>query len=460
MASSSEDMKPNVEGLATLLVLQDQVKKLKNLREFGYFTTNETHRLMHFNIAYLWQKWELFDVNILAQSEVGEIDQKTPTNQWVKDIIKSFLNGANSGKIQIFDFQDLSSSMEERPEIKKSLTKNWPEVLPRYILWSPFLDTMGDISGGLIFFRDHAFTAQELKMFGWLASNYQYTWQFLTKSRLILFRKLFRKRNTLIIFGIIIAGIMLFPIRLSVVSNAIVGPKSPALINAPIAGIIKEFLVKPGDIIKTGQLLVVLDKKDIQNSLEVNQKKLLLTEAKLRSANTQGYDKTETRSEIPILEADLAINKAEVEYTKAVLDKTDIVSPVDGIAVFDSKEDWVGQPVQAGENIMTIADPNQVELKIELPVSELIDLKVGDKGKFYVYGQFSEMAVQLTSLGYSAKMLPNKTLAYLFIAEFIDKKNIPRLGSQGTVRLYGDYVPMVYYLFRRPLQYIRQLFGV
>lgn len=459
MKKEKEDLAPNVAGLATLLVLQDQVKRLTNLKEFGYFTTNETHRLLHFNTAFLWQKWELFNVQLLAQSEVGEIDQQTPVNQWLKDTIKEILKNDKSKKIQILDFENYTGELEKKI-ISPALFKTWPDILPKYVLWSPFLDAEYDISGGLILFRDNPFTEQELKMFSWLANNYQYTWRFLTKSKLIAFRKIFKKRNTLVIAGIVLLGIMLFPIRISVVSNATVVAKDPALINAPIAGVIKEFLVKPGDSVKTGQLLVVLDKKDIQNSLEVNQKKMLLTQAKLRSANTQGYDKAETRSEIPILEADLAINNAELDYAKSVLDKTDITSPMDGVAVFDSKEDWVGQPVQAGENLMTVADPRHVQLKIFLPITELIDLEVGALGKFYVYGQFSEVPVRLISLGYSAQMLPNKTLAYPYIAEFMDEKNPPHLGSQGTVRLYGSYVPVVYYLFRRPFQAIRQMLGV
>jgi hypothetical protein len=451
---------PNLQGLATLLVLQDQVKNLTNLKEFGYFTTNETHRLLHFNTAYLWQKWELFDIQLLAQSEVAEIDQQTPANQWVKEAIKSILKIPNSRVIQAFDFGKSNPNPDTKVELNQDVVKTWPDVLPRHVLWSPFLDLSDEISGGLLLFRENPFTEQEVKMFRWLANNYQYTWQFLTKNNLIYFHRLFKKRVSLTILSVIAVGILLFPLRLSVVASATVSPKSPAFINAPIPGVIKEFLVKPGERVKSGQLLLELDKRDLQNSVAVTQKKFLYTQAKLRSATSQGYNKTDVRSEVPILQAELAVNKAELEYTQSILNKTDIYSPIDGVAVFDSKEDWLGQPVQAGENILTIADPNQVELKIALPTSELINLEVGTLGKFYVYGQLSEVPVSITTLGYNAKMMPNKTLAYQFIAEFTDPASAPRLGSQGTVRLYGHYVPLFYYLLRRPMQAIRQIFGV
>jgi hypothetical protein len=68
--------------------------------------------------------------------------------------------------------------------------------------------------------------------------------------------------------------------------------------------------------------------------------------------------------------------------------------------------------------------------------------------------------IVLQSIGYNAKLTPSKILAYQFTAKFIDPKNIPRLGSQGNIRLYnGHYVPFFYYILRRPLQALRQTFG-
>lgn len=463
--SDQNTVPPNWEGIATLLVLQDQVKNLKNLREFGYFTTNETHRMIHFNTSFLWQYYDVVEVRLLSQSEVPEVDSQSAVSLWVKKCIKEITKLPNSKKVQTLDFENIATNPElktyiEQDIFSKEVMNLWPSALPKYVLWSPFLDEHEDITGGLIFFRSHAFTEQELKMFTWLSRNYQYTWQFLTKHKMLFLKRLFKRKKNIIIASIAALIILLFPVRLSVVADATVSPKDPALINAPIAGTIKSFSVKPGDTVSKDQLLLQLDKKDILNTIQIDERKVSYSQAKLRSANEQGYEKPETRSEIPILEAELNVNQAELDYYKAILNKTDITSPIDGVAIFESKEDWIGQPVQEGENIMMIANPDNVQLKIELPVANLINLNVGDKGKFYVYGQLSETPVQLTQIGYNAKMTASKILAYQYIADFTDPSSKPLLGSQGTVRLYGHYVPLIYYVLRRPLHAVREFFGV
>jgi multidrug efflux pump subunit AcrA (membrane-fusion protein) len=461
------NMSPNLEGLATLLVLQDQVKNLSNLKEFGYFTTNETHRLLNYNTAYLWKKGEAVNIQLLDQSEIAEIDLQSPSSQWVKDAIHAMLKKFDkANEIQALNFEESNQNSPEKDlsstsnvQLDRKMMQHWPEMLPKYILWCPFLDTTNEISGGLIFFRENAFSEQEIKMFKWLANNYQYTWIVLTKTNLSRFYKWYKDKPYFKILATIFILTMLFPTHMSVAANATVESSNPAPISASIPGVIKEFLVKPGDTVKAGQLLMTIDKSDLLKAIAINQKKVLLTQVKLRSASNQGYDKTENRNEIPILEAQLAIDQAEMDYSKSLLTKADIISPIDGIAVFDSKEDWLGQPVQAGENILTIADPKHVKLKISLPVPDLITLEVGSKGKFYVFGQLSEIPVELTSLGYEAKMMPNKVLAYQFTAKFLDPSVAPRIGSQGKVHLYGNYVPLVYFLLRRPLQALRQTFG-
>lgn len=451
-----------LEDLATLLVLQDQVKNLNTLKEFGYFTTNETHRLLNYAVAFLWKKGGVENIQILDQSEVAEVDEGSPIVKWVKDEIPEFLKLYNSNAIQLFDFdKEHKEELDEKLdlEFRAKMMKKWPELLPPYLLWCPLLDVTNAVSGGLMIFRDTPFTKKEFRMFHWLSNNYQYTWLVLIRTRLTPFYKWMHKKAHYKILAVILLIALLFPTRMSVTTTAIVESSDPAPINAPIAGIIKEFYVKPGDSVQSGQKLMLLDQNDLLKNLAIAEKKAMLTQAKLRSANNVGYTKTENRDEIPILEAELAVDLSEMDYSKSMLDKTNIVSPIRGIAVFESREDWIGQPIQAGEKVMDIVDPKNPELQISLPVPELIDLKVGSEGKFYPYGEFFEVPIVLTALGYNAKMTPNKILAYQYTAKFLDPNQVPRLGTQGTVHLYGRYVPFIYFLLRKPLQAFRQTFG-
>ena len=145
---------------------------------------------------------------------------------------------------------------------------------------------------------------------------------------------------------------------------------------------------------------------------------------------------------------------------KSLLTKAEVKSPIDGIVVFNSKEDWVGQPVHTGERILTVSDPTHIKLKILLPISSVIDLEVGNKGDFFMYGDLRSTPVTIKTLGYNAKMTSAKILSYELSAEFDDADVKAQLGAQGTVRLYGQRVPLFYYLIRKPLQALRQSFGI
>jgi len=454
----NQNSQAQIEGLATLLVLDDEIRKLTNVREFGFFATNETHRLIQYHTAFLWQIKELNNIHILAQSGTAEIDPHAPSIQWLKQQIELIKKTPDAKKIHPIDL--LAGSASENESQKFIAVPYKPEELPQYLLWSPLLNKANELNGGLILFRETPFVEAEIKMLQWLIASYQYTWSILVKTSKLPAWKKFHEKPYMIMLGLVILGILLFPVHISVLGTGTVVPKTPVLINAPMQGVIKSFAVNPGDAVKAGQLLVTLDKSDLLSTADVNKKDYLLTEAKLRATINASFNKNDTNAEIPILQAQLAIDKAHLDYTNSLLEKSDITSPIAGIVVFDSKEDWINQPVQTGERILVVADPNQVKLRIFLPVIDLIKLEVGSKGDFFLYGQLGTMPVVVRTLGYNAKLLPNKILAYQLTADFTNPKDVPQLGAQGTVRLYGSRVPLIYYLVRRPLQALRQTLGI
>jgi hypothetical protein len=450
LRTSNEVTQAQVEGLATLLVLNDEIRKLSTVREFGFFTTNETHRLIRYHTAYLWGKKDFLGVQLVAQSGTPELDIHSPANQWVVHKIKAISESPTAEKIKQID----------NPNQKNTNDIEWPESLPANILWCPFVNKKNEIVGGLIFFRETLFTDTELKMVQWLINSYQYIWSVLNRPSKLTTWKALRKKPYFLAILILSLAVLFFPVHISILGNGIVVPDNPILINAPMQGVIQSFAVTPGSQVKAGQLLLTMEKTDLLSASEVDQRNFLLTEAKLRTAVNEAFDNKEKRAEVPILQAQLSIDKAHLDYTNAQLAKTEIRSPINGIVIFDSKEDWVGQPVQTGERILMVANSSRVKLRINVTVADIIPIEVGTKGDFFLNGKFSSVAIKLTTLGYNAKLMPNKTLAYQLEANFVDPKEKPQIGLQGTVKLYGHRVPFIYFILRKPLQAIRQKLGI
>lgn len=449
-------MPPDTGDLATLLILEEDIRKQTNIREYGFFTTNETHRLIPYHTAYLWQIKDYIGAHLVSQSGTPEIDIHAPSNQWLFHKINEIRSSQYANEIHTID-RELENKSTTQP---LSPAQEWSDALPEHLLWCPLLSKKNKLTGGLLFFRETAFTEPEIKKITWLIDSYQYTWQVLVKHPKIPTWDKLKEKRTLTTASIMILVILVFPIRLSVFGEGTVVPKSPTLINAPLQGIIKDFSVSPGQVVQKDQLLLSLNKTDLLSTAEVSKRNFELTQAKLRTAINEGFKNKQSRSDIPILRAQLAIDHANYQYAYEMLKKTELKSPKEGIVIFDSKEDWVGQPVKTGERILIIADPKKVELKITLPVSNTIELQVGNKGDFYLYGQLSTLPIKLTTLGYNAKLMPNKILAYQLSADFTNPKDLPQLGAQGTVKIYGHYVPLIYYVLRRPIQVIRQTLGL
>jgi HlyD family secretion protein len=131
-----------------------------------------------------------------------------------------------------------------------------------------------------------------------------------------------------------------------------------------------------------------------------------------------------------------------------------------GLVLFGDKSDWIGKPVVVGEAIMEVADLQDYELKIDLPVEDAIVLREGGEVEVFLNANpFHAIPATLTHASYHASILPTNVLAYRVIATFTDPPEDIRIGWQGTAKVYGEQVTLFFYLFRRPLGVLRQTLG-
>ena len=63
---------------------------------------------------------------------------------------------------------------------------------------------------------------------------------------------------------------------------------------------------------------------------------------------------------------------------------------------------------------------------------------------------------------YMAEKYDQDTLSYRVYAKFdnAEQENNLRIGLQGTAKIYGERVSLFFYLFRKPISYVRQFLGI
>jgi multidrug efflux pump subunit AcrA (membrane-fusion protein) len=254
--------------------------------------------------------------------------------------------------------------------------------------------------------------------------------------------------------------VLLVPVRLTVLAPGELVPSDPAVIRAPFDGVVAGFLVKPNDTVKTGQPLFTFDEATLVSRLEVARQALATAEAEYRQASQQALADTKYKAQLVVLSGKIEERRAEVAYLQGQLERSRVVSPRDGIALFDDPTEWVGKPVVTGERILRVAAADQAEVEAWLAVDDAIPLEVGTPVTLYLNASpFSPVDARLRYVAHDAVARPDGTFAYRVRAR-LEGRPEHRIGLKGTVKLTGGWVPIGYWVLRRPVAAVRQFLGM
>ena len=145
-------------------------------------------------------------------------------------------------------------------------------------------------------------------------------------------------------------------------------------------------------------------------------------------------------------EAETSLKETELAYAKEMLAQIEVRAPQAGLLLYTDKADWVGKPVSVGERIMEIADPQRIELRIDLPVSDALLLKEGaEVVAFFDALSLESFAASVSRASYHAEVLPGDVLAYRVTAELAATDPRIRIGWQGSAKVYGERGPLAFF---------------
>lgn len=167
------------------------------------------------------------------------------------------------------------------------------------------------------------------------------------------------------------------------------------------------------------------------------------------------------KAQVAILTGKAEEKAAEVRLLESQLARIAAKSPRAGIAVFDDPTDWIGKPVTVGERVIAVADPSDTEIEAWVSAADVGEVKPGAKLTLFLNtAPLSPVRAMATSIAYEASARPDNTIAHRVRAKLTEGQDRPRLGLKGTARIDGDSVPLVWWLFRKPLATIRQFVGI
>ena len=120
--------------------------------------------------------------------------------------------------------------------------------------------------------------------------------------------------------------------------------------------------------------------EQFQNNLELEKNRLQAAEARLSLLEAGSREQT-----IAAAKAEVQRNKAVLQASETMLEDLKIFSPITGSVV--SKNYYPGEFVQMGASLATVADLNDLWIKVYIPTDDLPAVKLGQKVEFTVSGE-------------------------------------------------------------------------
>ena len=252
------------------------------------------------------------------------------------------------------------------------------------------------------------------------------------------------------------------PVPMASLAPAEIVPDAPYVVAAPIEGIIEDIAIEPNTAVSEGTVLFRFSDTRTRNALEIAEREVLVADAKWRQVVQSAFVDPQAKRELAITQAEFLLKQAERDYARDVLSKTIVRAPRAGLAVFGDKRELIGRPVAVGQRILEIADPAKVALKINLPVEDSALLRTGAQVRVFLDSDpLHPLDGIVSRASHGAKVTEGNQLAFRVDAALTPGQGAPpRLGIRGTAQLFGENVPLYFYLFRRPISFLRQRLGL
>ena len=436
--------------------LAHRARQAASDRELGFLLVNDTLALAPYRQAALW----LQDGGVWSLSGVVQVDANVPHVHWLEAVCQHLQAQGGDG-VRAFSANDLP------PE----LAADWAQWWPAHALWLGA--TASNVPGAGILVRDAPWTHEELTALQEWAEIWWHAFAALHRPRITHLKAWkekssqllawqegqawWRQRRVQLIAAVLVA--LFWPVRLTVLSPGELVPAHPLVIRAPLDGVIDVFHVQPNQQVKAEQPLFSFDEIVIQSRLEVALQTLATAETDYRQTSQLALSDAKSKTQLGMLVGKVEERRAEVDALQEQLARARVLAPKPGVVLMDDPSEWIGKPVATGERILRIATLDDVEVEAWVSVADAIRLSPGDAVSLYLGASpLSPVSATLRYMAHDAVQRPDGTFAYRVRAT-LDGKTSHRVGLKGTAKLHGGWVPMAYWVLRRPWATVRAYLG-
>lgn len=435
--------------LGVLLQIESRALEASTLQALRFTIVNETHALTPYRQAVMFDL-EGGHYRLVAASGLVSVANDSPFAVWISRFAQRL---PQDGAIHRLDIDDASPDD----------VAGWSEWLPEHLALVPLRNRQGEPTALVLYAADTPWSDRDCELLGRLHATYGHCLEGMRQTvpdRWHWVRPLLRTRNRWIAAGALLLCLFL-PVRLSVLAPAEVVALNAMAVAAPQDGVVGSFAVAPNARVKAGDLLFSLDDSSLLSRLQVARKALEVAQADAHIAQQRAFDDLKSKADVAVALGRVREKEAELAGVETQAQRVEVRAGRDGIAIFSDTNDWIGRPVQTGERVMQLAQPEDGGIQVWLAVADAINLEPGAPVRLFLHTEpLSPRSGRLTEASYQPILSPDNVASYKLRARFDEGTELPRIGLRGTARISGDWVLLGYYLFRRPLAHLREWSGL
>lgn len=425
----------------------------KSKEELIFLIVNDTLHLIPYNRALLFS-YEKEKPKVIGVSGETTINENSPLIKTIEQLALDFKNPKEAAVLTPSYFKEGTLWNEYQKEGTKA------------VLWLPIFSQREQVLGlwlEQVEVSKFAVPLPEILLLlrDFLMHAYGIAWERLSSPYSIKNWWQAPKKKWKLLFIPFFIALALLPIPLRIVAPCEVISSSPYVIRSPLNGVVKKLFVLPGQFVKKDDPLLVFDAELLQHALE--SAKELVNERKLEFDRSYllGMQNKQALNELNLLQIKLQKEKINLNLAEYEASLLTMKAPQEGIVILDSPDEWRGHPVSLGDKIMTISDPYHTQIKIWIPESDNVPLDTAKAIKIYL-NVFPSKSYQgkIHYIANESSISPRDVPSYEAKADWLgDPPKDVSIGLKGSAILYGDSVPLFYYIIRKPWFTLRNFIG-
>ena len=437
------------EALSALLHIEKRLLNARSPDELGFIIANETLALVSYRQAVIFRMQPSGRYRLTTASGLVSVSEDSPFVVWIHHFVTTF---SLTQGCQRLDFSTANPEFSD----------GWQEWFPDYLLVVPVKGSDGQAIALALYARDQPWEDHDLQWLDRLHLTYGYCLSALSHQQRHIgtrFRQALRGRAKWVCFALVLA--LFIPVRLSVLAPAEIVALNAIAIAAPQDGVIGAVYVQPNAPVKTGDSLFSLVDTTLSSRRDVAAKSLSIARAEARTAEQRSFDDLKSKGDMAAANGRVQEKEAELAAADGMLSRIVVKAERDGVAVFSDPNDWLGRPVQTGERVMQLANPQDTGVLVWLSASDALNLEAGAPVRLFLHTQpLSPLGAEVYQTSYQTVQSPEGVAAYRLFGRFDKDVSPQRIGLRGTARISGDWAMLGYYLLRRPIAAVREWTGL